>query len=79
MAKSSITAFDVDRVREQAGFFGKKTIEDEVLRMETAGGAIYLRKSAVEAAGDNWKHFKRRLWNLAGEKGIPFEDHTAKE
>lgn len=79
MAKSSITAFDVERVQEHTGFFGKRAVEDEMLRMETAGGAIYLRKSAVEAAGDNWKHFKRRLWNLAGEKGIPFEDHTVQD
>ena len=48
MAKSSITAFDVERIQETAGRLRKKPLEDEVIRMETAGGAIYLRKSAVE-------------------------------
>ena len=47
MAKSSITSFDVQRVQEKTGFLKQKTTEDEILRMETSGGSIYLRKSAV--------------------------------
>lgn len=77
MANSSIIAFDVEQTEEKLGFRGKKTLTDEVLRMETAGGSIYLRKSAVERAGDDWSRVKRRIENLAGEKDIPFADHTA--
>lgn len=77
MAKSSITAFDVAQIQEQVGFRGKKTVSDELLKMETAGGAIYLRKSAVERAGDDWRVLKGRIRNLAGEKNIPYTDHTA--
>lgn len=76
MAKSSITAFDVERIQETAGRLRKKPLEDEVIRMETAGGAIYFRKSAVENAGDSWERVKRRFSNLAGEKKIPFTDRT---
>lgn len=36
MAKSSITAFDVERIQETAGRLRKKPLEDEVIRMETA-------------------------------------------
>lgn len=76
MAKSSITSFDVQRVQEKAGLLKQKTTEDEILRMETSGGSIYLRKSAVENAGDSWTRVKRRFSNLAGEKNIPFIDRT---
>lgn len=76
MAKSSITAFSIQPAEEKAGLFGRKTVPDEILRMETPGGSIYLRKSAVEDAGDSWSRVKRRLRNLAGEKGIPFTDST---
>lgn len=78
MANSSITAFDITQIQDQAGFRGKKTVTDELLKMETAGGAIYLRQSAVERAGDNWQTLKGRIRNLAAEKNIPYADHTAK-
>lgn len=77
MAKSSITAFAVEEIVEKTGFRGKKTVADELLRMETAGGNIYLRKSAVERAGDDWKTLKGRVRNLAAEKDIPYADSTA--
>lgn len=76
MAKNSITSFHVETIQDRTGFLGRKTTEDELLRMDTAGGSIYLRKSAVERAGDNWEPLKRRMWNLAREKEIPFTDHT---
>lgn len=76
MAKSSITSFDVTQVEEQFGFRRKKTVTDEVMKMETAGGAIYLRQSAVERAGDDWSRLKGRIRNLANEKAIPYTDHT---
>lgn len=76
MAKYSITAFDVQRVQEKYGLLGRKTVEDEILRMETPGGSVYLRKSAVEQTGDSWNRVKRRFSGLAGEKNIPFTDLT---
>lgn len=45
--------------------------------MDTPGGAIFLRKSALEHAGDDWTKLKGRIRNLAGEKNIPYTDHTA--
>ncbi len=77
MANSSITAFEITRTREQTGFRKKKTVDDELLKMETPGGAIYLRKSALEHAGDDWTRLKGRIRNLAAEKNIPYADHTA--
>ena len=79
MAKSSITAFEIEKTTEQTGFLGRKTVTDELLCLKTAGGNIYLRRSAVERAGDNWDTLKGRVKNLAGEKNIPFTDHTAAE
>lgn len=76
MAKSSITAIEVLAVQERAGFLGRRTREDQLLRLETAGGSIYLRQSAVEGAGDSWNRIKRRIENLAHEKSIPFRDGT---
>ena len=76
VAKSSITAFAVAKVEEKAGLWGNKTVEEEVLRMDTAGGSIYLKRSAVERAGDSWTRVKRRFSTLAGEKNIPFTDQT---
>ena len=77
MANSSITAFEIQKTTEQTGFLGRKTVSDEFLRMETAGGSIYLRKSAVERAGDDWLVLKGRIRNLAAEKEIPYTDQTA--
>lgn len=77
MAKSSITAFEISRIQEQAGLRRKKTISDELLKMDTPGGAIFLRKSTLEHAGDDWTKLKGRIRNLAGEKNIPYTDRTA--
>ena len=76
MAKSSITAIEVLEVREKTGLLGRKIQEDQFLRLKTAGGSVYLRKSAVEGAGDSWARVKRRIENLAREKDIPFQDST---
>ena len=76
MAKSSITAFEISRIQEQVGLRKKKTVTDELLKMETPGGAVFLRKSALERAGDDWSKWKGRIRNLAGEKNIPYTDHT---
>ena len=77
MAKSSITAFEFLRTQTQTGFRSRRTVSDELFRMETPGGSIYLSKSALERAGDDWGTFKGRIRNLAGEKDIPLADHTA--
>lgn len=76
MANSSITAFEIIRIQEQVGFRKKKTVTDELLKLETPGGAIYLRKSALEHAGDDWGRLKGRIRNLAAEKDIPYTDHN---
>ena len=52
MAKSSITAFEFLRTQTQTGFRSRRTVSDELFRMETPGGSIYLSKSALERAGD---------------------------
>lgn len=76
MAKSSITAIEVSQVQEKGGLFGRKTQSEQYLRLDTAGGSVYLRRSAVEGAGDSWSRVKRRIENLAREKSIPFRDGT---
>ncbi len=76
MAKSSITSIEVLEVREKSGLLGRRTQEDQFLRLDTAGGSVYLRKSAVEGAGDSWQRVKRRIENLAQEKDIPYRDTT---
>ena len=78
MAKSSITSIEVLKVREKAGLLGRRTEEEQFLRLKTAGGSVYLRKSAVEDAGDSWARVKRRIENLASEKNIPYRDTTKK-
>ncbi len=78
MAKSSITAIEVLEVQETSGLLGRRLQEDQFLRLETSGGSVYLRRSAVENAGDSWKRVKRRIENLAREKEIPFQDATLK-
>lgn len=76
MAKSSITSIEVLKVREKAGLLGRRTQEEQFLCLKTAGGSVYLRKSAVEDAGDSWTRVKRRIENLALEKDIPYRDST---
>ena len=76
MAKHSVIGFEISTLREPAGRRGRKIKEDQMLRMEVAGGSVYLRKSTLEAAGDNWLRFKHRLSRLAEEKGIPYTDDT---
>ncbi len=61
---------------EKTGILGRRAVVDEVLRIETPGGKVYVKKSAVEGSGDSWKRLKRRMSNLAMEKGIPFLDET---
>ena len=50
--------------------------ELKILRLKTAGGSVYLRKSAVEDAGDSWARVKRRIEHLAREKDIHYQDST---
>lgn len=76
MAKFRITAITVETVTEKTGFMGRKTVEDEILRLEMPRGSVRLRKSTVEGAGDNWLRLKRRLKEEAREKHIPFADET---
>ncbi len=77
MAKNGITAFTVAKVEEKrAGLLGDRVVEEEVLRMDTPGGCVYLSRSAVERAGDSWTRVKRRLSSQAEEKSIPFWDGT---
>jgi hypothetical protein len=76
VAVYSIIAMGVERIAQTEGRRGRRTKEDEVLRMDTPGGSVYLRKSAVEAAGGSWRALKGRYAGFAAEKGIPFADHT---
>ena len=79
MAKQHITGFEIRPLREKTGRIGRKTVEDQILRMEVPGGNIYLRKSTLQEAGDNWLRLKRRIARLAEEKDIPFTDYTIEE
>ena len=74
MAGSKITAIYLDTITERSGILGRKTTEEELLRLMMAGGSVVLRESAVTGAGDSWRLMKRRLWNLSKDHSIPFED-----
>lgn len=75
MAKSSITALELYTTETRSGLLGRRTVREEALRMDTPGGSVYLSQSAVEG-GDSWTRIKRRLGNLAKEKGISYTDST---
>lgn len=71
---ASIQEISLTIVTEQTGFRGRKRTTEEAICLKTARGNIYLKKSAVEGAGNSWKLLLRRLENLAAEKQIPFAD-----
>ena len=71
---ASIEEIALTAVSEHTGFRGRKLTTVEALCLKTRGGNIYLKRSAVEGAGNSWQLLCRRLQSLAGEKGIPFSD-----
>ena len=71
---ASIQEISLTTVTEQAGFLGRKQTTEEAICLKTAGGTIYLKKSAVEGAGNSWQLLLRRLRNLSAEKHIPFSE-----
>jgi hypothetical protein len=75
MGKSSITGFHILPGPAPSGRL-KRSKADQVLRMDTPGGSIFLRQSAVEQAGGSWARVTGRMQNLAKEKAIPFQDET---
>jgi hypothetical protein len=70
----SITSISRLEIQEPTGLLGRKTRTEEALCLHTDRGDIFLRKSAVEDAGDSWRLLTSRLWNMAKEQGIPFQD-----
>ena len=80
MANQRIIGFEIRPLKERSGRPGrKKNTEDQILRMEVPGGSVYLRKSTLQEAGDNWQRLKRRIALLSLEKDIPFTDYTVIE
>lgn len=71
---ASIQEISLTTVTERTGFRGRKQITDEAICLKTAQGNIYLKKSAVEGAGNSWQLLLRRLRNLSAEKHIPFSE-----
>lgn len=71
MAIPGIKAITIDTVTERSGFLGQRITTEEVLTLEYEGGRCILRQGTLEASGDSWKLFKRRLQASAREKGIP--------
>jgi hypothetical protein len=74
MAKSSITAITVQDLESPRTL--RRDRPDQVLRLDTAGGSIFLKKSTVDRAGDSWPRVTARLKSLAQQKHIPFQDQT---
>jgi hypothetical protein len=70
----TITGISLLEIQEPTGLMGRKTRTEEALCLHTDRGNIFLRRSAVEGAGDSWRLLTRRLWNLAKEQGIPFQN-----
>lgn len=71
---SAIQEISLTTITQRTGFRGRKQTTDEAICLKTAGGSIFLRRSAVEDAGSSWKLLTRRLETLAQEKSIPFSD-----
>lgn len=71
---AKIQEITLTTVTERTGFRGRKQATEEAICLKTAGGNIYLKKSAVEGAGNSWKLLVRRLKNLSAEKNIPFSN-----
>lgn len=71
---SAIQEISLTTITHRTGFRGRKQQTDEAICLKTAGSSIYLRKSAVEDAGNSWKLLTRRLQTMALEKSIPFSD-----
>ena len=71
---AKIQEISLTTVTEHTGFRGRKQTTEEAVCLKTAGGNIYLKKSAVEGAGNSWQLLVRRLKNLSTEKNIPFSD-----
>ncbi len=79
MAKQQITGFEIRPIREKSGVFGRKKVEDQILRMDIPGGSVFIRRSTLVEAGGNWVKLKRKITRLSEEKDIPFTDYTLDE
>lgn len=74
MSKTLFTGISVEKTIEKTGLLGRKTVTDELLRMELPGGSVTLRRSAVIAAGDNYFRLKDKLSEAAQKRGIPWTE-----
>lgn len=74
MSKQLFTGITVEKTVEKTGLLGRKTVTDELLRMELPGGSVTLRRSAVIAAGDNYFRLKNQLFEAARRLGIPWSE-----
>lgn len=52
---AKIQEISLTTVTEHTGFRGRKQTTEEAVCLKTAGGNIYLKKSAVEGAGNSWR------------------------
>lgn len=71
---ATIHKISLTTVTERTGFRGRRQTAEEAICLKTDGGNIYLKKSAVEGAGNSWQLLVRRLRNLSAEKKIPFTE-----
>jgi len=76
MGKQAITGFVLRTVTEKGGLFGRKTVTDQELEIQVSGGSVFLRRSTLIAAGDNWGKLKRTARAQAARSGVPFTDET---
>lgn len=74
MSKQQFIGIIVEKTAEKTGLLGRKTVTDELLRMELPGGSVTLRRSAVIAAGDNYFRLKNQLSEAAAKRGIPWTE-----
>mgnify|MGYP007101996827 CR=1 FL=1 len=76
MTTQQIRGFEIRRVEEKRGITGRRTVADEQLRIEVSGGAVYLCRSTLEAAGGSWNKLHRRMQALSRTHGVPFVERT---
>ena len=74
MSNSAFTSIIVEKTMEKTGLLGRRSVTDELLRMQLPQGSVCLRRSAVIAAGDNYFRLKNDLKEAAARKGIPWQE-----
>lgn len=71
---AKIRGFAIEPIQKWGSRLGRKGETESAIVLKTTGGSVFLPKSAVTGAGDDWEKLTERLRQTAREKHIPFEE-----